>query len=75
MEINTKFNVGDTVYTISPKTFRMTVFEVGRVIVFTTEDERSVSYKAKGSSPYDDSYNENVCFGTCDELMEYIKND
>lgn len=72
MNITSKFNVGDTAYTINKETLRIREFGVESVHVYVTEKSRRVSYKAKGDSAYTDAYDENVCFATRDELLAHV---
>lgn len=72
MEIKTKFNVGDKVYTIDPKTLKIREIEVGGIYVYADGTENLIKYRAKGDSPFGDSYNESVCFATRQLLLDYI---
>lgn len=68
MEIKTKYNVGDTLYTIEH--FKIIKFEVARICIFTYENGVNIFYSSKN---YID-YNENECFQTEDELINQLKN-
>lgn len=74
MEIKTKFNINDKVFTIDTKTLKMKEIEIGSVCVFADEDGNRVKYIAKGESLMSDSYKEDVCFGTDQELLNHIRN-
>lgn len=68
MEIKTKYNVGDTLYTIEH--FKIIKFEVARIYVFTYENGVNIFYSSKN---YID-HNEKECFKTEDELINKLKN-
>lgn len=67
MEIKTKYNVGDTLYTIEH--FKIIKFEVARIYAFAYESGVNIQYSSKG---YID-YKEDECFRTEDELIKQLK--
>ena len=73
MKIVTKFNVGDTVYTIDKETMKLKEFEVSYVSVFSTKNEDvRISYGVKCDSYKSESYDERVCFASKDDLLDYV---
>ena len=72
MNIKTRFNVGDTVCTIDKDTLKFRDFEVESVYAYATDKNCRIKYKAKGDSAYADSYDENVCFTSREELLTHI---
>lgn len=71
--ITTKFNVGDKAYTIDKKTLKVKEFEVGTIITYLRGDDRpSIDYRTKDDGLLSDLYDEDMCFATKEELMEYI---
>ena len=73
MKIVTKFNVGDTVYTIDKETMKLKEFEVSYVSVFSTKNEDvRISYGVKCDSYKRESYDARVCFASKDDLLDYV---
>ena len=70
MSIETKYNVGDELYTIDGETMKLVVFNVKRISISVGELNRvwycpdRVSYKL---------YDENRCFPSEEELMAFMK--
>ena len=71
MNIKTKFNEGDKVFTIDANTMKVKDFVVSRITTWTSGGKTNVtlyddeSYTASG-------YDENKCFATEAELMTFI---
>ena len=71
MKIETKFNEGDSVFTIDTSTLKVKNFKVDHIGTYTSKGKTTVtlydgeSYNAKG-------YDENKCFGTEAELIAYV---
>lgn len=73
MKITTKFNVGDTVYTIDKKTMRLKEFEISSVsVIALTKDAYQISYGVKTENYHTESYEERVCFASRDDLLDYV---
>ena len=70
MTANTKFNVGDTVFTMDDK-WKIASFEVASVHVYIYKDRQSVYYCSDGSSLVD-CISEDKCFASVDELVMHI---
>jgi len=74
MTINTKFKPGDTVYTLDKKSMKIMSFEIDTVIFCSNPRLTYISYK-----PADcqveciyDTYDEDKCFASEKELIDYI---
>lgn len=65
MEIKTKFNIGDTLFTI--ENMRITSFEIDAVSVFMTKKSVTVNYYSGVMS-----HKETECFPTKESLIDYI---
>lgn len=75
MKIETKFNVGDTVYTIDKKSMKLKEFEISSVtVVAITKDTLHISYGVKTENYHTESYEERVCFASRDDLLDYVTN-
>lgn len=73
MDIKTKFNVGDKVFTIDKETFKMKRFVVGSVSIWADDDTMVTYYPKKEEIvDYSERYKENVCFASENELLSYI---
>ena len=72
MTIETKFNIGDKVFTIDTKTTKVKGFEVESIIAFAGNGYTRVTYKEKGSSVLESNYEEEKCFATPEELIDYV---
>ena len=75
MNIQTKFNVGEKVCTIDPKTMKIREFEISTVAVVGDENSQSVSYRAKGDSYLADGYPEEKCFANKSDLLKFISTE
>lgn len=72
--ITTKFNVGDKACTIDTKTMKIREFEIGGISAFITQEKSvNVGYRAKGDTVFDPTYDEEKCFATKHELLDYIE--
>ncbi len=69
MEIKTKFNVGDVLFTIND--MHIVSFTVKSVSVFCDKDGKSISYFEEGKLL--DSHKEAECFTSKEELLAYIQ--
>lgn len=73
MVINTKFNIGDELFTIDKKTAKAVKFKVGRIFVHVPEKGTpKVEYFGEDLPLLEGAYNEDVCFATMDELVAHI---
>lgn len=73
MEINTKFNIGDELFTIDKKTAKAVKFKVGRIFVHVPEKGTpNVEYFGEDLPLLEGTYNEDVCFASMDELVAHI---
>ena len=75
MNIKTKFNVGDKVFTIDPSTIKIREFEVEQVKVLAEGGDVKVRYHAKGDSIFREDYPEEKCFNTTEELLTFISTE
>ena len=74
MDITTKFSIGDELFAIDKKTAKAVKFKVGRIFVHVTQKGTpKVEYWREEASVLDESYREDVCFKTIDELIEQVK--
>lgn len=69
MEIKTKFNVGDVLFTI--KNMHVVSFTVKCVSVFCDKDEKRISYLEDGNLFA--SHKEEECFTSKEELLAFIQ--
>ena len=72
MDFKTKFNIGDEVFTIDTRTLQIKKFKVARIAVSMTESSQSASLYPD-TSYLSDSYEDDKCFPSQDELLKYIK--
>lgn len=73
MVINTKFNIGDELFTIDKKTAKAVKFKVGRIFVHVPEKGTpKVEYFGEDLPLLEGTYNEDVCFASMDELVAHI---
>ncbi len=73
MNIQTRFNVGDKVFTIDKETLKMKEFTVGSVHIWVNDGARVSYYALKDEVvSYGESYDESVCFASENELLSYI---
>jgi hypothetical protein len=70
MDIKTKFNVGDKLWTI--KDFKAYEFEVGRISIYADKQNADVNYYPKGDFMSTDSYKEINCYSTKEELISTL---
>lgn len=70
MNIETKFKVGDNVFTIDPETLKIKQFEIGSVSSITSENDTIVLVYPKTGSYI--SVNEKKCFPTREALLDHI---
>lgn len=74
MNITTKFSIGDELFAIDKKTAKAVKFKVGRIFVHVTQKGTpKVEYWREEASVLDESYREDICFATIDELIEQVK--
>lgn len=74
MNITTKFSIGDELFAIDKKTAKAVKFKVGRIFVHVNQKGTSkVEYFGEEASILDETYKEDVCFATIDELIEQVK--
>ena len=74
MDITTKFSIGDELFAIDKKTAKAVKFMVGRIFVHVTkEGTPRVEYFGEDMPILGESYKEDVCFATIDELIEQVK--
>lgn len=72
MDIKTRFNIGDKVFTIDKKTMKVREFEIGSASVFASKDEK-LDVKYYDNEYYSrDGYEESFCFATEKELLGFI---
>ena len=69
--ILTKFNVGDTLYTLG-KSMRIETFKVEAISIYVSESGINIYYKAEGEQY--DTHKETHCFSTKEDLLDYIQN-
>lgn len=75
VQVITKFNVGDRVTTFDNKTRKAIDFTVGCIGVHIGKDYKSVTYypvDESGRTCYEDSHEEDLCFATKEELLDYV---
>lgn len=72
MEIKTKHNIGDKVFVIDTKEAKIKAFEIGRISAYVSpvfDNNQTVNYSSNDSY---ESYPEENCFKTQDELIAYM---
>lgn len=72
MSIETKFKVGDTVFTIDPKTLKIKDFEVAMVSAYATAGGTSVNLSPREDYGYGNSVDEALCFPDEESLIAHI---
>jgi hypothetical protein len=73
MNIQTRFNVGDKVFTLDKETFKMKKFVVGSVSIWADDDTKVTYYPKKDDiASYNERYDEKVCFASENELLGHI---
>ena len=71
MNIETKFKVGDNVFTIDPETLKIKQFEIGTVSSITSETGTTILVYPKTEGAYK-SVSESKCFSTREALLDHI---
>lgn len=71
MNIETKFKVGDKVFTIDPETLKIKQFEIESVTSVTNDKGTTVLVYPKGEGCYK-SIDESKCFSTREALLDHI---
>lgn len=75
MEVKTKFNAGDSVFFIDNQTKKAVCRKIDYISV-TAEKTARVSYAFVEKESYKTEYvEENLCFATEQELLNYITSD
>ena len=69
MNIKTRYNVGDTVYTIDKNSMKVLPFKVKSIVVISDE---STAIRLTPEGQNYDSYDERKCFPTEEELIKYV---
>lgn len=74
MNIKTRFSIGDTLFTIDPKTMKMHQFKVGYISIYVdAEGKADISYRADDDTLFTEgSYDEDKCFATEAELLAFV---
>lgn len=74
MNIETKFKVGDNVFTVDPKTLKVKEVEVAMITTSTTANGgTSVTLYPKTSEyGYGEGINEDICFPSKEQLIDHI---
>ena len=73
MVINTKFSIGDELFTIDKKTAKAVKFKVGGIFVHIhKKGTPKVEYFGEDLPLLEGAYNEDVCFTSMDELVAHI---
>lgn len=74
MNITTKFSIGDELFAIDKKTAKAVKFKVGGIFVHISQKGTpKVEYFGEDMTILGESYKEDVCFTTIDELIEQVK--
>lgn len=71
MTITTKFNEGDSVFTIDTISMKIKEFKISRISTYTVKGETSVTLY-ESDSCYATGYDECKCFPTAAELLTFI---
>lgn len=73
MNIETKYKVGDDVFTVDPKTLKVKEVEVAMITTSTTDSGTSVTlYPKRGDYGYGEGINESICFPSKEQLIDHI---
>lgn len=74
MTIKTRFNEGDTVFTVDTNTLKVKEFEIGRISTWTGNDKTSVTLYPKEEKIFlsTTGFSEDKCFPTEAELITFI---
>lgn len=70
MEIKTKYNVGNKLWTI--KDCKAIEFEVESLLINVNKDKNSISYYPKKDMFSSENYEENICFSSKEELIKAL---
>lgn len=70
MEIKTKYNVGDKLWTI--KDCKAIEFEVGSLLINVNKDKKRISYYPKADVFSTENYEEDICFSSKEELIKAL---
>lgn len=70
MEIKTKYNVGDKLWTI--KDCKAIEFEVGSLLINVNNDKKRISYYPKTDVFSTENYEEDICFSSKEELIKAL---
>lgn len=73
MVFNTKFNVGDKLFTIDRETMKVRNFTVKSVCIISSSDKASISYVPEGDDVWKPNIPEERCFDSKEALFEYIE--
>ncbi len=77
-KVQTKFDLGDKVFTVDSKTYKKREVTVGKIVIYLENDGNpSISIyplNEEGRIDWNESIKEEVCFSTEAELMDYIAN-
>jgi len=73
-QITTKFNVGDRVVALDNKTQKIRELQIASISIGVTRDGQNVTIYpvGKDGTNYYDKYEEERCFSTREELLDYI---
>lgn len=69
--IQAKYNVGNTLYTLG-ESMKIETFKVEVISIFVSESGINIYYKAEGEQY--DTHKETHCFPTKEDLLDYIQN-
>ena len=72
MVLNTKFEVGDTLFTIDRETMKLRKFTVKSVAIICMTDKCAVSYAAEGDDAWKPNIPEDRCFNSKEALFEFV---
>jgi hypothetical protein len=74
MILESKFNIGEKVFTIDRESLKVREFEVYSIAAKVSKDDESpeIEYHAKGDSFLCDNIPERLCFASREELMKHI---
>lgn len=73
MVINTKFNIGDKVFTVNKETMKAEKITIGGVMAYSYQSgAKGVKYQKQEDGASLTFYEEDVCFTSMDELVAHI---
>lgn len=72
MKIETKFNVGDKVFTIDSSSLKVKEFEVDHICTWTNKGKKTNVTLYDGESYSANGYDENKCFSTEADLLTFV---